>query len=160
MLLIGVVSGWLIWGQHEGEESSTYHWDKVNKYREFIANPSNYTKQDQYLVSGQVPVVMPHLEALVAMNELNKLVAIIPELPNEKEHIHAWMRFCQHPGIIEATAPGVYQRGEIPLMFTVWYKDEAKADLMAFVESLRAKGRQKKDAGEQAAPSNGDKPPR
>ncbi len=73
------------------------------------------------------------------MNELNRQEVIIPGLPNQREHILSWMEFCKHPGVIEGTGPGYYQKGEIPLMFTVWYTDAAEGALAEFVAALQAK---------------------
>jgi hypothetical protein len=149
-LLVGHVSGWVIWGRVHAPQSADYHWDKVSEYRSYIENPENYEKQGRFSVATGVPDITADLAALVSMNELYRKEVIIPGLPNEREHILSWMEFCNRPGIIEATGPGDYQKGEIPLMFTVWYTDEAEDALAEFVNDLRTKSaRPKSQEGEQ-----------
>jgi len=148
ILVYSGVSGPL-WGCPDDEQSAKYHWSKVSQYREFIENPENFEKQGRFSVANDVPDVSANLAALVSLNELHRQEVIIPGLPNDSEHILAWMKFCKRPGIIEATGPGDYQQGEIPLMFTVWYTDEAETAVTKFVGELRAKAKRVKSRGEQ-----------
>ena len=147
-LLAGIMIGWLMRGRvHEKqaiEQSVEHHWSKVREYREFVENPDNFQEG-----SAEAPDVAPHLAALVSMKELNRKEVIIPALPNEREYILSWMKFCNRPGIFHATGPGGYQKGQIPLMFTVWYADDAQGALDEFIGDLRAKAALRQNEGEQ-----------
>lgn len=138
-LLIGLTSGWAIWGLNSHKQSADYHWNKVFEYRNNINNPKNYEKKRSYAVASDVLDVSANLAALVSMGELYRKDVIIPGLPNEREHIISWMEFTNRPGIIDATGPGSYQQGEIPLMFTVWYTKEAEDVLDEYISDLKAK---------------------
>ena len=46
------------------------------------------------------------------------------------------MAFSQDPAIVYGVGPGRFQKGEIPLMFTLWFKPEAKDHVDQLVDEF------------------------
>jgi len=125
MLVVGIVTGVMI-ARSYLPNSSEFHWRKIADYQKYARDPSNYEHQGRFMVTkSEPPDIGPNLEALTTSGEIKKREIIIPGLPLIPSHVKRWMTFADDPAILHASGPGNFHKGEIPLMFTLWYRPEA-----------------------------------
>ena len=124
-LVIGLATGVMI-ARSYLPNSSGFHWRRIAEYQKYARDPSNYEHQGRFTVTkSEPPDIGPSLEALTTSGEIIKKQIIIPGLPLIPPHVKRWMTFADDPAILHASGPGNFHKGEIPLMFTLWYRPEA-----------------------------------
>ena len=143
-------SGWFTHLILKGEDSPEYHWRKLAQLREHMENPENHGSSMGFTYVDVPFDDTPHLEALVAANELEKRDVLIPGLPVNRENTKDWMTFASDPNVIQAVAQGEYYDGEVPLSFTIWFRPSFAAEVDAYLAQLK----QKANKAEQDNPDN------
>jgi len=132
-------SGWFTHLVLRGEDSPAYHWRKLAELKAHMENPENRGSSMGFTHVNVPFDDTPHLEALVAANELEKRDVLIPGLPVSRENTQDWMAFANHPDVIQASAQGEYYDGEVPLSFRIWFRPSFAAEVDAYIDNLRQK---------------------
>ena len=158
-LVTGIALGMMIARSYVAN-SSAFHWRRILEYQKYSLDPANYEHQGRFMVTkSEPPDIGPDLQALATLEEIEKREIIIPGLPNIRPHIARWATFAKDPAILYASAPGRFQKGEIPLMFTLWFKPEAKerVDQLVdeFMKMAQSNSGNAEPQAEQAVPPNG-----
>ncbi|MCB1066157.1 MAG: hypothetical protein KDN20_24960 [Verrucomicrobiae bacterium] len=135
-LIAGLFLGWGTRELLDTKLDIRRHWQRIDDYNAFIRDPKNYTNQGGFSQTSPSIEIRDHADALVGFGELMREEIIVPGLRNERSHIQRWMEFANDPGIVHAEGPGSFQQGEIPLMFTLWYRPEAKARVHAMIDEF------------------------
>ncbi|MBK1789536.1 hypothetical protein [Persicirhabdus sediminis] len=131
-----LVSGWFFHLILKGEDTPAYHWRKLAQLEEHMKNPENHGSSMGFKYISVPFDDTPHLEALVAANELEKREVLIPGLPVSKENTEDWMAFANHPEVIQAIAQGDYYDGEVPLSFSIWFRPAFAESVDAYIAQL------------------------
>jgi hypothetical protein len=135
-LVTGIALGVMI-ARSYVTNSSDFHWRKIAEYQKYSLDPSNYQWQGRFMVTkSDPPDIGPDLQALATLGEIERRDIIIPGLPNIRPHIERWATFAKDPAILYGSAPGRFQKGEIPLMFTLWFKPEANERVNQLVDEF------------------------
>ncbi len=132
-------SGWFAHLLLKGEDSPAYHWRKLTQLKKHMENPENHGSSMGFTYVSVPFDDTPHLEALVAADELEKRNVLIPGLPVSRENTKDWMTFASHPDVIQAVAQGEYHNGEVPLSFTIWFRPSFSAEVDAYIDQLKQK---------------------
>ena len=143
LYIISTVVIFLIgWTSHKiirREDTTDYHWKKINDWREYMSDPNNTRTSMGFTNISQPFDEMPHLEALVSAGELQKRWVLIPGLPVRREVTQDLMKFLNNPQVLSATMGEHYNDG-VPLTFQVWYRPSFDQELSNYIEELKNKG--------------------
>ena len=115
-------------------------WDRVNNYKEVIANPDNWKKNGAFMDIEIPDTYSADLAVLVSANEIKHKRVFIPEVPNTEEYIAIWMSEISND-ILEISSISTLQNGEIPLFFEIWYKPSYETKLSSLIERIKSKHR-------------------
>lgn len=133
------------------------HWERVNEYREYLADPANLKYEPQLGLSGvEVPFdPMPHLQALVEAKWLRHVELVFPQVKQSSPVNQCWMKYCaDRPEIVHAIGlhavpGGAYTPAGTPrLHLELWYHPNAEQDVQQLIKDLDAKF----GDGQEAAP--------
>jgi len=148
-VIIGIMIGWFSASQKVDGYDSSWHWKRVNEYRQYINGEIDKTDYHGYTYHDGEPDILPSLHALEKAAELRKLDLVFPNVPLSPEVTKYWMEFCNATdGMIEGSANLSYSKyktiGVQPFRMVIWFKPEIedKVDiLIAGIEEFGSHGK-------------------
>ena len=135
-LFLGLLAGFF--GRPIIDDPVTASWQRINDFKAFSSDPDNWNKNGD-LMDITVPDTLDvDIATLLAAGEINHRRVFIPEVPNSREYILMWMAESSDD-IVQANSVGVYQDGEIPLFFEIWYKPSYESRLIELISEIKKK---------------------
>ena len=133
------------WFSHliiKGEDSSSYHWRKLDQLKAYAMDPDNYGSSMGLSYYSPPFDETPHLEALVSLGELNKRFVLIPGLAYNDTNVKDWMTFANHSDVMQAVGQTQYadeidSKAKEVLSFTMYYRPSFEPTMKAYIETLK-----------------------